>query len=162
MQLILIGYRGVGKSAIGAILARKLKTNLIDTDNEVEKASKMKIHEIISNEGWPAFRKRELQELKKSFRKQAVIAVGGGALTENKVKVPKSAVVVLLTAPISTIKKRIKGSSRPSLSGKGTIKEITEVMNKRMPKYLKLADLVVDTAGKKQVAIANEILRVIK
>src|SRR3989338_4118418 len=148
MNIVLTGYRGTGKTTSGKILAKKLKRAFIDTDEELERLAKMRTPEIVGRHGWKHFRKFETEATNAALkRKNAVIATGAGALVENKISKTKlkKAVVVLLTAEKKEIAKRIKGSDRPALTGKGTLKEINEVMKRREKKYLRIADIVIDT-----------------
>lgn len=146
MNIMLTGYRGTGKTAVGRLLCRRLKMRLIDTDSSIEKSAGMKIPEIVEKFGWKGFRELESREIKSAMRKNnSVISVGGGGLTENRIKIRKKSLVILLTASPGAIKSRIKKSGRPSITGKGSLREIGEVIKKREKKYLGMADAVVDT-----------------
>ncbi len=48
-------------------------------------------------------------------------------------------------------------SQRPSLTGAGSLAEVEEVLAKRLPVYRNVADVVIDTAGKRPDEIAAEI-----
>jgi len=45
-NIILTGFMGTGKTAVGKELARLLNMKLIDVDTEIEDAEKMTINEI--------------------------------------------------------------------------------------------------------------------
>ena len=78
---------GVGKSTIGRALAKKLKMNFIDIDKVIEKGESMTIDEIFKKKGENYFRNLEenttLRELNK---KESVIALGGGAFINHKIR----------------------------------------------------------------------------
>src|SRR3954454_7523729 len=81
MNIVLIGYRGTGKTTIGRKLADKLWREFVDMDVLlVERAGKT-IKEIFESEGEEGFRDREsavVWEL--AARDELVIAAGGGAV----------------------------------------------------------------------------------
>ncbi|MDP6626085.1 MAG: shikimate kinase, partial [Nitrospinota bacterium] len=59
MNIVLIGYRGTGKSTIGRVLAGKLKYPLIHMDQLIVKKTNMSIPEIVEKHGWDYFRDLE-------------------------------------------------------------------------------------------------------
>ena len=63
MPVVLVGMMGVGKSAIGHALARRLRVAHIDSDDEIVKAANMSISEIFDRDGEVFFRKREEEVL---------------------------------------------------------------------------------------------------
>ena len=56
-NIILIGYRGTGKSVIGKRLAEVLKAPFYDTDELIETAAGKSIREMVAEGGWEHFRK---------------------------------------------------------------------------------------------------------
>jgi shikimate kinase len=64
-------------------LARDLEHNFFDIDVEFEREIGMKIKEFVAQHGWPEFRKREEDTLRKVVQEnpsRAVIATGGGVV----------------------------------------------------------------------------------
>ena len=81
MNIILIGYRGTGKSTVGQVLAARLGRQLISTDAEVVKRAGRTIPEIVTLHGWEHFRDLESQVCQElSGRADLVIDTGGGAI----------------------------------------------------------------------------------
>ena len=81
MNIVLIGYRGTGKSTVGQLLAARLGRELVSTDAEIIKRAKRTIPEIVNQEGWEYFRNLESDicgEL--ASRDKLVIDTGGGAI----------------------------------------------------------------------------------
>ena len=145
MNIILIGYRGTGKSTLGRLLAARLGRDLVSTDAEIVKRAQRTIPEIVAQDGWEYFRDLESDicgEL--ASRDQLVIDTGGGAIlrAQNVEALKKNSTVVWLTASVETIAKRIGGDSqRPSLTGTNSfIDEIQDVLRERTPKYQAAAD----------------------
>jgi len=73
-----MGYMGSGKSSIGKKIANKLGFNFIDLDVEIERLTEKSISEIFELKGEEAFRKLESETLRKTGKKDVVIALGGG------------------------------------------------------------------------------------
>ncbi|MCK5323644.1 MAG: shikimate kinase, partial [Desulfobulbaceae bacterium] len=59
MNIVLIGYRGTGKSAVGKILADQLNMKLVNMDAEIEKLMGLSIPKIVEKYGWYRFRDAE-------------------------------------------------------------------------------------------------------
>ncbi len=166
MNIVLTGYRGTGKTTIGKIISKKLKMKFIDTDDEVEKKTGMKIPEIVLKQGWSKFRKYESKAVRAALKKSnAVIATGAGALVATDIKkaeVNNKAKIILLKATAKTISKRINGSLRPSLTGKDIVEEIEEVLSRRKHKYNELADMTINTTKINPEEAANSIIKKIR
>ena len=163
MNVVLIGYRGTGKSTVGYIVAARLGRSLVSTDAEIVKLVSQSIPEIVEKNGWEYFRDLEAkvcQEL--AGRTGLVVDTGGGAiLRPRNVEVLKeTGRLFWLTASVSTITERIgQDSQRPSLTGvKSFLEEIQEVLRERTPKYQVAADYVIETDGKPVMQVADEIL----
>ena len=59
MNVVLIGYRGTGKSVVGRIVADRLGMECVSMDEEIVKRAGMSVPGIVEKEGWPGFRDRE-------------------------------------------------------------------------------------------------------
>lgn len=79
-SLILMGYMGCGKSALGKRLAQLKSTKFIDLDDHIESQEKQSISMIFEQQGELYFRKKERFYLEKLLSKTspAVISLGGG------------------------------------------------------------------------------------
>ena len=124
MNIVLIGYRGTGKSTVGRLLAARLGRDLVSTDAEIVKRAKRTIPEIVAQDGWEYFRNLESDICRElASRDQLVIDTGGGAIlrAQNVEALKKNSIVFWLTASVETIAKRIGGDNqRPSLTGTNT------------------------------------------
>lgn len=150
MNIVLIGYRGTGKSTVGKRLAARLGRELVSTDAEIVKRAKRTIPEIVAQEGWEYFRDLEADVCRElTVRDQLVIDTGGGAIlrAQNVEVLKKSGRLFWLTASVETIVNRIGGDNqRPSLTGtKSFVDEIQDVLREREPKYQAAADYVIAT-----------------
>ena len=81
MNIVLIGYRGTGKSTVGRLLAARWGREFVSTDTEIVKRAHRTIPEIVAQEGWEYFRDLESDICKElAVRDQLVIDTGGGAI----------------------------------------------------------------------------------
>ena len=80
MKLVLIGYMGCGKSAVGVQLATALGHKYIDLDDRIEFLENKTISEIFKEKGEIYFRKLENRVLKDLISSEAsvLISTGGG------------------------------------------------------------------------------------
>jgi shikimate kinase len=150
MNIVLIGYRGTGKSTVGRLLAARLGREFVSTDAEIVKRAQRTIPEIVAQQGWDYFRDLESDICRElASRDQLVIDTGGGAIlrAQNVEALKKDGTLFWLTASVETIAKRIGGDNqRPSLTGtKSFIDEIQDVLQERTPKYRAAADHIIRT-----------------
>ena len=139
MNIVLIGYRGTGKSAVGRLLAARSGRELVSTDAE-----------IVAQQGWDYFRDLESDICRElASRDHLIIDTGGGAIlrAQNVEALKKDGTVFWLTASVETIAKRIGSDNRrPSLTGtKSFVDEIQDVLRERTPKYQAAADHIIAT-----------------
>jgi shikimate kinase len=167
--IILIGFRGTGKSTVGELLARKIGCNFIDTDQRICQKKGASVTMIVEREGWAGFRRCEEEVLKEMTGAiGSVVATGGGAILHRQVwpELQKNATIVWLTADTDILMRRIcrdDSGNRPSLSGKGIAEEMAEILKEREPLYRELAHFSVDTGRLKPVEAVDYIYeRVIK
>ena len=77
--IVILGMTGVGKTTIGKILSKILKFDFVDIDHEIEKASKLKVHDFFEKYGEIEFRKLEKKFFLNLFRKKnTVVSTGAG------------------------------------------------------------------------------------
>ena len=164
-NIILTGFMGSGKTAVGWELSRLLNMKLIDVDTEIEKSEKITINEIFKQFGEPRFREIETEMIRKlSESKNAIISTGGGAVLkqENMDILRKNGVIICLTALPETILQRTSNNNdRPLLQVENPLEKIKELLNFRKPFYQK-ADVMIDTEGKSPLQIAEEIIEKVK
>ena len=166
MNIVLIGYRGTGKSTVAKILGQRLKRTVISTDEEIVKEAGKSIPQIVEEFGWDHFRDLETQMCKKlQNQNDLIIDTGGGLiLKQENVKILKAnSTIFWLTAEVSTIVKRISGDTqRPSLSGTKTfVEEIEEILQERTPKYQAAANHSIPTDQSTPQKLTDTILSLI-
>ncbi len=160
-RIFLVGPMGAGKSAVGRQLARLLHLEFIDSDDEIETRTGVDIPFIFEKEGEEGFRKREVQVIDElSQRDGVVLATGGGAIvnpdSRNRLGA-RGYVVYLYTSVAQQLVRTQRGRSRPMLDNDDPEKVLEELMAIRDPLYREVADLIVDTDGRRVSTVAREI-----
>ncbi len=143
-NVILTGFMGSGKSTVGRVLAKKLNTYFIDTDNLIESFENKSIKEIFENEGEEAFREKERYcfEWIKTHVKNTIISVGGGFPVFIP-EIKEAGVVIYLKVDFDEIIKRLSKeeiNKRPLLKD---LKKAKELFKKRDLIYTKLSDIII-------------------
>lgn len=167
MNVVLIGYRGTGKSAVAPQLAEKLELRVVVLDQEIERRAGQRIPAIVEARGWAGFRDLE-EEVVRSFAAQdgQVLDCGGGVVEReaNFAVLRAAGPVIWLRASTDTIVRRIAGDTqRPSLTGaKSFTDEVAEVLARRAPLYQQLAHVAIDTDHWTVEQVVDEILRYVR
>lgn len=159
-NLVLTGFMGTGKTAVGRELSRMLDMKIANIDTEIELSQKMTINEIFKNYGEEYFRNIETGLIKKfSERENIIISTGGGAVLreENMELLRKNGVIFCLNASPATIFERTgRSGDRPLLNVDDPMAKIKELLDFRRPYYEK-AGVTIETDGKTPLQIAEEI-----
>lgn len=163
MNVVLIGYRGTGKSTVGKIVAARLGRELLSTDTEIVRLAGQPISQIVEQHGWEYFRDLESKICQDLASKDGVVIdTGGGAILrpQNVEVLKRTGRLFWLTASVEVIAKRIgSDTQRPSLTGtKSFVDEIQDVLRERLPQYQAAADETIETVGKSVSQVADEIL----
>jgi shikimate kinase len=161
-NLFLVGPMGAGKSAVGRQLAKALHMVFVDSDDEIELRTGVDIPFIFEKEGESGFRRRESKVIDDlSVREGIVLATGGGAVVnpQNRTNLgARGFVVYLYTSVEQQFTRTLKGRERPMLANGDSREILDELMTFRDPLYREIADLVVETDGRKVKAVVDEIL----
>ncbi len=161
-NIFLIGPMGAGKSAVGRQLANLLHLSFVDSDDEIETRTGVDIPFIFEKEGEDGFRKREAKVIDElSAMESVVLATGGGAVVDpqNRSRLgARGFVVYLYTTVDQQLARTQKGRERPMLANGDSREILEDLMMVRDPMYRDIADLTVETDGRKVKAVANEIL----
>jgi shikimate kinase len=165
MNIVLVGFMGTGKSAVGEALARRLKYAFYDTDQIIEAETGTSIKEIFNKKGELSFRAREADVVKGlSGKDHAVIACGGGVVLnpENLILLSKKGTLIRLEANITTLLERLEPmKDRPLLSEAGDLKtQIESLLEERRPYYDEI-DLSLNTSGRSVDEAVEKIVNMI-
>ncbi len=166
-HVVLIGYRGSGKTVVGRLLACELRRAHVDTDLLIEDREGRTIAAIFEQDGEPHFRKVEANVLERlAPSPPAVISIGGGAVVSehNRKRLKGLGTVVWLQAAPEELHRRIAAdgetaASRPPLSTTDALTEVRTLLAQRSGWYEELADVEIDTTGRSPAAVTQMILR---
>ncbi len=161
-NIVLIGFMGSGKSTISEFLKTAFAMDVIEMDQIIAEREGMSISDIFEVYGEQYFRDLETNLLiEMQSRTNVVISCGGGTPMRecNVAEMKKNGRVVLLTAKPETILDRVKDShDRPLIENNKTVSFIAELMEKRREKYEAAADIVIETDGKDELQICEELI----
>jgi len=171
MNVVLIGFRGSGKTTVGRALAERLGREFIDTDDCIERQAAMSIRDLFERHGESHFRSLESQAIAELAKLDGkVIATGGGAVLKyQNMQLFKraGARTFFLQVGAETAQERIQADAssrqrRPALTDQDPAAEIRKLIAFRHPYYLQAADHVISAEGRKVEEIVDEILRILK
>jgi shikimate kinase len=166
MNLVLIGYRGTGKSTVAQLLAARLGCACVDTDHEIEQRASRTIAEIFRLDGEAAFRQQEADVIAEAVKRDGIVlSLGGGAVlrSDNRAALAHAGRTIWLKASTETILARLAQdvstqTRRPPLTSAGEKAEVIQLLAQREPLYQTCADLEVDTDDRTPEEIVAEIL----
>jgi len=164
--IVLVGYRGCGKTTVARLLAQRLGLPAIDADDLLEARVGRSIASLIADRGEAAFRDLESEVLAEALAgPPAVLATGGGVVLReaNRERLRSSGrPVVWLHAGADVIRGRLAAdpttvSRRPGLTGADPLAEVTAALVARTPLYDEVADIAFDTTSEDPGRITDRI-----
>jgi shikimate kinase len=170
MGVVLIGYRGSGKTTVGRLLAERLGKSFLDCDVLIVRKAGRSIREIFMAEGEEGFRKIEMAVIAENAASDCVIAMGGGAvIREENQRTLKDAghQMIYLRCDARELLRRIQGDpgtsdNRPSLTNMGGgIEEIQAVLEEREPIYRALMSAEIDVTGLSPLETVDRLAKLI-
>ncbi len=156
MKIVLLGYRGCGKSSVGRKLANQLWKDFFDVDVlTCDRFEGLSVAQIWQQHGEPAFREAEIQVVTELMsQSDTVVALGGGTVMQEgsyqAIAQAADCKRVYLRCDPDELTRRIEAdpgsaSQRPSLTNSGSAAdEVVSVLAQREPVYRKLADIELD------------------
>jgi len=164
-NIVLIGFMGSGKTAVGKQLGERLGLPFKDTDSLIEERLGQKINAIFADKGEAFFRDMESQIIDELTAKDnQVLSCGGGAIlrNENVNYLRQNGTLIYLKAPFAVLYNRIKSSSnRPLLTSNEPEKTARMLWEARQKVYESAADLSLDTSKKSIEQIVKEIEKLV-
>ena len=161
-NIFLIGFMGAGKSTISDYLKNALAMDVVEMDQCIVERQGMSISDIFETYGEEYFRELETNLLiEMQSRSNVVVSCGGGVpmRERNVTEMKKNGRVVLLTAKPETILERVKDNhDRPLLENNKNVSFIADLLEKRRAKYEAAADIVIQTDGKSELEICEELI----
>ena len=163
MNIVMLGYRGTGKSVISKLLSKKLRMKLYKIDQMISESVEKSIPEMVEQEGWENFRKLESEIVAEvsNKAKNSIIDCGGGVVLSDIIMVNliREGICILVTASLETIIKRIRhDKNRPSLEiGLSFEEEQRKIIAERESRYRIADDFICDTSQRRPIETAEKI-----
>ncbi|MEO8718066.1 MAG: shikimate kinase [Burkholderiales bacterium] len=161
-NVFLVGMMGAGKTTAGRLLARRLKREFLDSDQEIERRCGVKVPVIFEIEGEPGFRAREAAlAAELTAREDVVLATGGGAVLDasSRRHLAARGTVIYLHAPPEALFERVRQDrNRPLLATADPQSRLQDLYAVRDPLYREIADVVVDTGRQSVQYLARHLL----
>jgi len=166
-NVALIGFMGVGKTAVGEALTKKLNKEFVELDSLIERKVGKSIPEIFQQDGEIAFRELEIEVTKEISKGKNLIVACGGGIVLNKINIDRlrnESRIVYLTASPRVILKRIvnDGEERPLLKTPDKALEIQELLRFRKPFYERAADIKINTSKLDIDSVVEQIISKLK
>jgi shikimate kinase len=169
MNVVLVGYRGSGKSTVAQRLGEKLGRPNHDSDAYIEQKTNLSIAEIFAKCGESYFRDLESQALETLMKLDGIVlATGGGAVLRYKniqVLQRNGLVVYLRVTPEEAFKRLVKdpksARTRPPLTDQDLLTEIRETIRLRAHYYEQAAHATVDVDGRDVEAVLRQIVHLL-
>ena len=162
-SLFLTGPMGAGKSTIGRQLSKRLDKEFHDSDHEIEARTGVDIPLIFELEGEAGFRKREQAVIEELTRiPDIILATGGGAIldSENRRNLSTRGRVIYLHASVNQqLKRTRRDRNRPLLQTADPRAKLEELMAIRDPLYREIADVIIETDGKRVRDVVRQIIQ---
>ena len=152
-NLILIGYRGSGKTCVGRRIAAASGRPFVDTDDLVEASAGRSTSRIFESDGEAEFRRLETGAIREAVSaNRQVISVGGGAVIaeRNRSLLRAAGTCVWLKASAEVLMRRIEADPhsaerRPALTSAAPADEVRQLLVAREQYYEELANQTLDT-----------------
>jgi shikimate kinase len=161
-NIVLIGFMGSGKTAVGRRVAEQMRFQFVDTDSLIVSRAGMDIPAIFARHGEERFREMETAALESlSTLDRCVISTGGGIVMRerNRELLRALGVVVWLTADEDTIFERVsRNTKRPLLQTENPRETVSQLLAARRPIYTAAADATVDTTGLSHASAAKAVI----
>jgi shikimate kinase len=165
-SLFLVGPMGAGKSTIGRQLSKRLNKEFHDSDHEIEARTGVDIPLIFELEGEAGFRKREQTIIEELTRIPCIVlATGGGAILdpENRRNLSSRGQTIYLHASVNQqLKRTRRDRNRPLLQTADPRAKLEELMAIRDPLYRDIADVIIETDGKRVRDVVRQIIQLLQ
>lgn len=165
-NIVLIGFRGAGKTTFGRAIAQQLGLPFADLDEEIEFVTGMSIPDYTEKFGWQQFREVE-QKVSHDFCRNfsGIVASGGGTIenSKNLQNLKKTGKFLFLNPAFRDVRKYLlKDTTRPRLNPDIPLaQEIDQAWNQRKDIYGATGDFEVSPDIKNE-DVASEAKKIIE
>jgi len=164
-NIVLTGFMGTGKSAVGREVARRLGRPFVDMDEVIVQRAGMSIADIFRQHGEGTFRRYERALCEELGRQEGlVIATGGGALVDpyNRELMAANGYLICLDCEVEELIRRLEGDdSRPMLWDEDPRKRLVELYRARRSAYVEVP-YHLDTTSRPLEEIVTEVIGLVQ
>ncbi|MCR4442209.1 MAG: shikimate kinase [Peptococcaceae bacterium] len=160
-NIVLIGFMGTGKTAVGKRLAALLNKTFYDTDQEIEEVSGMTVSQLFNKYGEVRFRSEEnLAVARLAQHEDVVIATGGGVVLDkrNMELLAEKGIIICLTASPEVIYERVRRRNNRPLLRKGDMYQTIKELLAQREDFYRCADFYIDTSDMDLQDIIDRII----
>ncbi len=164
--MLLVGFMGAGKSAVGSRLATALGYRFVDVDALLEGEAGSSVAEIFAREGEEGFRRREADAVERLLRQDGVVIAPGGGWAAEPGRlggVPADTATVWLRVGAEEAVRRVSAQPgvRPLLDVADALGTARELLERRTPRYRE-ARFGVDTERSSVEDVTARILEILR
>lgn len=158
-RVVLVGPPAAGKTTVGRLLADRLSVPFVDTDDLVVARAGKPVSDIFVDDGEEEFRRLEAEAVAEALTRDAVVALGGGAVLAEQSRTRLAGQpVVLLTSTVPTSAARVGlNRDRPLLLGNPR-QRLRQLLAERLPLYREVAVAEVATDDRSPDEVADAVL----
>lgn len=164
-NLVFVGLMGAGKSVIGRLIAQWLSIPFADSDQEIEKVSRMSISELFTAYGEEEFRSLEARVIGRLLKTgPRVISTGGGAFMNGETRglIAEDGLSIWLKADLEVLWDRVsRRDTRPLLRTADPKATLRALLEQRYPIYEQAAITVISRDAAKEVVAGDVIFALV-
>lgn len=165
-NIFLVGPMGAGKTSVARALAKHLRKDCYDSDEEIENKTGVSLSWIFDLEGMDGYRQREMRIIDElSKLENIVLSTGGGCIETPKVRdiLQERGIVIYMEVSLETQLNRLKRDKRrPQLQGENPQEVLIRLWEEREPIYENVADFTVITDRRSVRDVCDDILNWLK
>lgn len=165
-NIFLVGPMGAGKTSVARALARHLRKDCYDSDEEIENKTGVSLSWIFDLEGMDGYRQREMRIIDElSKLENIVLSTGGGCIETPQVReiLQQRGIVIYMEVSLETQLNRLKKDKRrPQLQGENPQEVLIRLWEEREPIYENVADFAVITDKRSVRDVCDDILNWLK
>jgi shikimate kinase len=158
-RVVLVGPPAAGKTTVGRLLADRLSVPFVDTDDLVVDRAGKPVSDIFVDDGEEEFRRLEAEAVADALTRDAVVALGGGAVLseQNRTRLAGHPVVLLATGVPTSAARVGLNRDRPLLLGNPR-QRLRQLLAERLPLYREVAVAEVDTDDRTPDEVADAVV----
>lgn len=161
-NIVLVGMMGVGKTAVGRLLAEELDFDFVDLDSELERVCGLKLPQIYSKYGAIRFYSEDKLLLRKQLGKSGLVLAADGALPPDEQQLElwrQLGCVIWLKADSDTIFRRVRRkNNRIFLPRQADAESVRQMAEARAALYAAAAEYSIDVDKWALEEVASKIL----